>query len=98
LKLESLGYTVVGVDEFYTSKKCPFCQDFVGYVNIHRLYCPRCRKIFHRDIMAAENIAVAAKTWLIDFKRPEYLERPLQTTRKKRAASENSSSAKRAHV
>ncbi|CAO3682317.1 unnamed protein product [Umbelopsis vinacea] len=97
-KLESLGYTVVDVDEFYTSKKCRCCQDFVGYVNIRRLYCPRCRKLFHRDIMAAENIAVAAKAWLVDFKRPEYLESPLQTTIRKRAASASSSSAKRAHV
>ncbi|KAG0253452.1 hypothetical protein BG011_006353 [Mortierella polycephala] len=36
------GYIVIGVNEFYTSKKCPVCEGFVGQVNIRRLHCPTC--------------------------------------------------------
>ncbi|KAK3814566.1 MAG: hypothetical protein JOS17DRAFT_840514 [Linnemannia elongata] len=32
----SLGYIVVGVNEFYTSKKCPTCREFVGEVNLRQ--------------------------------------------------------------
>ncbi|TPX39844.1 hypothetical protein SeLEV6574_g06957 [Synchytrium endobioticum] len=28
-KLRPLGYTIVGVNEYFTSKKCPCCQEFV---------------------------------------------------------------------
>jgi hypothetical protein len=33
LQLRSLGYPIVGVDEFYTSKKCPNCLQFVGAIH-----------------------------------------------------------------
>ncbi|CAO3676652.1 unnamed protein product [Umbelopsis ramanniana] len=75
-KLRSLGYLVVGVDEFYTSKKCPCCQEFVGQVNIRRLYCPKCQKVFHRDTMVGQNIAKVALTQITEFRRPGYLTAP----------------------
>ncbi|KAG0195310.1 hypothetical protein BGX28_001724, partial [Mortierella sp. GBA30] len=42
-KARSLGYIVVGVNEYYTSKKCPTCEQFVGEVNYRRLYCTGCK-------------------------------------------------------
>ena len=72
-KLRSLGYLVVGVDEFYTSKKCPCCQKFVGAVTMRRLYCPSCKKAYHRDVMAGHNIAKIADKQLTDFCRSGYL-------------------------
>ena len=64
---------MVGVDEFYTSKKCPCCQKFVGAVTMRRLYCPSCKKAYHRDVMAGHNIAKIADKQLTDFCRPGYL-------------------------
>ncbi|KAG0220974.1 hypothetical protein BGW41_007389 [Actinomortierella wolfii] len=56
-KARSLGYIVVGVNEYYTSKKCPTCENFVAQTqSIRRLYCPSCKKYMHRDIMAGHNI------------------------------------------
>ncbi|KAI8362192.1 hypothetical protein B0O80DRAFT_493206 [Mortierella sp. GBAus27b] len=40
-KVRSLNYIVVGVNEYYTSKKCPVCEEFVGQVKIRRLRSTR---------------------------------------------------------
>jgi len=72
-KLLSLGYLVVGVDEFYTSKKCPGCESFVGQVSIRWLHCPTCQNLVHRDIMASQNIAKIALAQVQTFARPTYL-------------------------
>ncbi|KAG0262907.1 hypothetical protein BGZ95_003941, partial [Linnemannia exigua] len=69
----SLNYIVVGINEFYTSKKCPICLDFVAQVEIRRLYCKNCRTFFHRDVMAGHNIANIARGYLLEQERPEYL-------------------------
>ncbi|KAG0219994.1 hypothetical protein BGX33_010569 [Mortierella sp. NVP41] len=53
----SLGYIVVGLNKFYTSKKCPICHEFVAQVTLRRLYCLECQVYHHRDVMAAHNIA-----------------------------------------
>src|ERR1700730_6411986 len=73
LQLRSLGYPVVGVDEFYTSKKCPNCLQFVGAISFRRLYCPICARVCHRDCMLAHNIAHAALSLLKEQTRPAYL-------------------------
>lgn len=70
----SLGYIVVGVNEYYTSKKCPVCTEFVGQVDIRRLYCTKCQKYMHRDIMAGHNIANAVQGHLLEQQRPLYLQ------------------------
>ncbi|KAF9202159.1 hypothetical protein BGZ49_007648 [Haplosporangium sp. Z 27] len=36
---------------------CPNCQNFVAQVTIRQLFCPYCRKYYHRDIMAGENMS-----------------------------------------
>ncbi|TPX50126.1 hypothetical protein SeLEV6574_g01084 [Synchytrium endobioticum] len=53
-KLRPLGYTIVGVNEYYTSKKCPCCQEFVEMPAMRRLYCRGYNKWYHRDVMAAD--------------------------------------------
>ncbi|KAF9965988.1 hypothetical protein BGZ65_000523, partial [Modicella reniformis] len=61
-----LWIIVVGINEYYTSKRCPNCKregtesdDFVGITTMRRLFCRRCRTPFHRDVMAASNMTNA---------------------------------------
>ncbi|GJJ75410.1 putative transposase [Entomortierella parvispora] len=72
--LRSLGYIVVGINEYYTSKKCPVCHQFVSQVNIRRLFCRGCGVPMHRDIMAADNMCNVVKEYLIHQRRPRYLQ------------------------
>ncbi|KAF9159008.1 hypothetical protein BGX21_003433, partial [Mortierella sp. AD011] len=73
-KVRSLGYIVVGVNEYYTSKKCPTCHNFVGQVDIRRLYCRHCRTYMHRDVMAGHNICNVVRGHLLHQQRPRYLQ------------------------
>ncbi|KAF9988784.1 hypothetical protein BGZ79_005084, partial [Entomortierella chlamydospora] len=70
----SLNYIVVGINEFYTSKKCPICTEFVCQVNIRRLYCRNCQSFIHRDIMAAHNMCNIVRSYLVENIRPDYLQ------------------------
>ncbi|KAF9152205.1 hypothetical protein BGX20_005209 [Mortierella sp. AD010] len=70
----SQGYVVVGVNEYYTSKKCPTCQEFVGQVEIRRLYCKKCKTYMHRDVMAGHNICNVVRGHLLYQQRPLYLQ------------------------
>ncbi|KAG0303305.1 hypothetical protein BGZ98_006802 [Dissophora globulifera] len=72
----ALGYIVVGVNEYFTSKKCPSCKNFVAQVgdNIRCFYCTSCKKYMHRDIMAGQNICNVVLGHLIDQQRPLYLQ------------------------
>ncbi|OAQ26276.1 hypothetical protein K457DRAFT_706861 [Linnemannia elongata AG-77] len=73
-KARSLGYLVVGVHEFYTSKKCPTCGNFVGQAeSIWRLYCYHCKKYMHRDVMAGHNIVNIVRSHVEQQERPLYL-------------------------
>ncbi|KAG0244112.1 hypothetical protein BG011_003038, partial [Mortierella polycephala] len=73
-KARSLGYIVVGVNEFYTSQKCPTCREFVGQVDLRQLYCSKCQKYIHRDIMAGHNMCNAIRGHLLEQQRPLYLQ------------------------
>lgn len=64
---------VVGLNEYYTSKKCPGCGLFVGQVDIRRFYCSKCQVYHHRDVMAAENMANIIQEYLVRQERPDYL-------------------------
>lgn len=64
----------MGVNEFYTSKKCPVCQAFVGQVNMRRLYCPHCKSFMHRDELAGHNMCNIIQGHLLDQERPQYLQ------------------------
>jgi hypothetical protein len=57
-------------------QKCPCCGNFVNHVNNRTLYCPNCKKLFHRDVSGGQNIAQIAKTQLNEFCSPEYLTVP----------------------
>ena len=65
---------MVGVNEYYTSKKCPRCHRFLYQINIRRLACAHCCSRVHRDIIGAHNIANAARQQLTNFTRPDYLQ------------------------
>ncbi|KAF9125383.1 hypothetical protein BGW39_007435 [Mortierella sp. 14UC] len=69
----SLGYVVVGLNEYYTSKKCPGWGLFMSQVDIRRFYCGNCRAYHHRDVMAAENMANIIQEYLVRQERPDYL-------------------------
>ncbi|KAF9437649.1 hypothetical protein BGZ76_011763 [Entomortierella beljakovae] len=70
----SLGYIVVGVNEYYTLKNCPTCKNFVGQVEVRRLYCKTCQAYMHRDAMAGYNICNVVRSHLLEQPRPEYLQ------------------------
>ena len=65
---------MVGVNEYYTSKKCPICKNFVGQVDIRRLYCSECKTFMHRDVMAGHNICNVIQGHLFNQERPRYLQ------------------------
>ncbi|CAO3566023.1 unnamed protein product [Mortierella alpina] len=73
-KCRSLGYVVVGVNEFYTSKRCPECKQFVGQVTLRRLFCRRCGTYLHRDVMASHNMAIIIQSHLVHLQRPDHLQ------------------------
>jgi hypothetical protein len=69
-----LSYIVVGVNEYYTSQKCPRCQDFIGRITFRRLHCRRCMRRYHRDAMAAANMCNIVRGHLDGHGRPKYLQ------------------------
>ncbi|KAF8941202.1 subunit of tubulin prefoldin [Haplosporangium gracile] len=69
----SLGYIVLGLNEYYTSKKCLACGLFVAQVDLRRFFCSHCQVYHHRDIMAAENMANIIQGYLFDQQRPDHL-------------------------
>ncbi|CAO3574325.1 unnamed protein product [Mortierella alpina] len=73
-KCRSLGYVVVGVNEFYTSKRCPECKQFVGQVTLRRLFCRTCGTYMHRDVMASHNMAIIIQSHLVHLQRPDHLQ------------------------
>ncbi|OAQ22580.1 hypothetical protein K457DRAFT_295811 [Linnemannia elongata AG-77] len=73
-KARSLGYVVVGLNEYYTSKKCPRCTHFVAQVTLRTFYCFHCQIFHHRDVMAAENMCKIALGHLVRHERPDYLQ------------------------
>ncbi|KAG9062067.1 hypothetical protein KI688_006789 [Linnemannia hyalina] len=72
-RARSLGYLVVGLNEYYTSKKCPRCGQFVGQVDMRRFYCSQFQVFHHRDVMAAENMANIVQGYLLDLQRLDCL-------------------------
>ncbi|TPX42511.1 hypothetical protein SeLEV6574_g05574 [Synchytrium endobioticum] len=82
-KLKPLGYTIVGVDEYYTSQKCPCCGGYVERQAMRRLYCRQDHLWFHRDVLAAENMVNILLSFLDTGQRPEYLLPPRRPMVKK---------------
>ena len=74
LQCRALGYLVVGLNEYYTSKKCPHCRNFVAQVTLRQLYCPHCKAYFHRDVMAGHNLCNVIDGYLLQGHRPGYLQ------------------------
>ncbi|CAO3565409.1 unnamed protein product [Mortierella alpina] len=70
----ALEYLVVGLNEYYTSKKCPHCRNFVAQVTLRQLYCPHCKAYFHRDVMAGHNLCNVIDGYLLQGHRPGYLQ------------------------
>ncbi|KAF9574621.1 hypothetical protein EC968_006036 [Mortierella alpina] len=73
-KVRSLGYIVLGANEYYTSKKCPVCKQFVAQVEIRRLFCPKCKTYIHRDVLGGHNIANVVQGHILQQERPLYLQ------------------------
>ncbi|TPX40187.1 hypothetical protein SeMB42_g06106 [Synchytrium endobioticum] len=90
IQLRPLGYAIVGVNEYFTSKKCPCCQEFVEMPTMKRLYCRGCNKWYHRDVMAADNMVNIVRGYLEHDERPTYLKPPSKdkNTPMKRKADE----------
>ncbi|KAG0195583.1 hypothetical protein BGX28_001059, partial [Mortierella sp. GBA30] len=72
--VRSLGHIVVGLNEYYTSKKCPDCENFVAQVTLRQFFCPHCERYHHRDVMVAENMSKIARGHLEKQERPLYLQ------------------------
>ena len=56
-KARAIGIVVVGVNEYYTSQKCPRCLSRLYEVDRRVKYCEECRMFFNRDNAAAQNIS-----------------------------------------
>ncbi|KAF9349228.1 hypothetical protein BGX34_001916 [Mortierella sp. NVP85] len=71
-RAKSLGYTVVGCHEYYTSAKCPRvdCNSFLRDTKNRSRYCDECQAYFDRDIAASENIARVCISQLTSQTRP----------------------------
>ncbi|KAF9284831.1 hypothetical protein BGZ88_009765 [Linnemannia elongata] len=72
--VRSLGYVVVGINEYYTSKKCPRCTAFIAQVTLRRFYCYECKRYYHRDVLAAQNMCEVVLHRLKNFERPKHLQ------------------------
>ncbi|OAQ31430.1 hypothetical protein K457DRAFT_136326 [Linnemannia elongata AG-77] len=72
--VRSLGYIVLGINEYYTSRKCPRCTLFVAQVTLRSLYCFNCSTYFHRDVLAAENMSLIVRERLKTQTRPRHLQ------------------------
>ncbi|KAF9118330.1 hypothetical protein BGW39_001266, partial [Mortierella sp. 14UC] len=72
--VRSLGYVVVGINEYYTSKKCPRCTEFIAQVTLRSFYCYACKRYLHRDTMAAQNMCEIVLHRLKTFERPKHLQ------------------------
>ncbi|KAG0010590.1 hypothetical protein BGZ81_002685 [Podila clonocystis] len=71
----SLGYLVIGINEYYSSKRCPDCHDFVcATSDWWTLYCKSCKCFRQRDVMASDNMNNAIKDILIHQQQPLYLQ------------------------
>ncbi|KAF9964874.1 hypothetical protein BGZ73_001677, partial [Actinomortierella ambigua] len=74
-KVRSLGYLVVDCNEYYSSKRCPKCENFDGHLgDIRRTYCRECEKYMHRDAMAAHNMVNVLRAYVERQERPDYLQ------------------------
>ncbi|KAG0368871.1 hypothetical protein BGZ54_000912 [Gamsiella multidivaricata] len=70
-KVRSLGYIVVGVNEYYI---LPVCEQSVAQVEIRRLYYSHCKTSVHRDVMTGHNIGNAVRGHLVHQQQPLYLQ------------------------
>jgi hypothetical protein len=73
MKLRSLGYTVVRVDEFLTSQMCPICFNRTEQLKMRVKYCRHCRVFFHGDVMTGENMATVLRDEVTGREKPEHL-------------------------
>ncbi|KAI3656805.1 hypothetical protein MP638_004182 [Amoeboaphelidium occidentale] len=75
-KVKPMGLTILGVDEYFTSQKCVRCHDFTESMSMRAKQCVKCKVVFHRDILAADNMCAALSAMLEKDERPEYLCKP----------------------
>ncbi|KAI3655354.1 hypothetical protein MP638_005079, partial [Amoeboaphelidium occidentale] len=75
-KARPLGITILGVDEYFTSQKCVRCHEFTESLSMRAKKCSKCNVVFHRDILAADNMCAALSAILEKGERPEYLCKP----------------------
>ncbi|KAI3660553.1 hypothetical protein MP638_001010, partial [Amoeboaphelidium occidentale] len=75
-KARPLGITILGVDEYFTSQKCVRCHELTESLSMRAKKCSKCNVVFHRDILAAENMCAALSAILEKGERPEYLCKP----------------------
>ncbi|KAG0300249.1 hypothetical protein BGZ98_009332 [Dissophora globulifera] len=70
----SFGYLVLGVNEYYMSKKCPKREMFVSLsISIRRSYCRNREKYIHRDGMDGYNMVNVLRAYVERQEGPDYL-------------------------
>jgi transposase len=69
-KAKPLGITILGVDEYFTSQKFVRCHEFVESLSMRAKKCSKCNVVFHRDILAADNMFAALPAILEKGERP----------------------------
>ena len=80
-KVRAVGIQVIGINEYYTSQKCPHCGSFLfDVIGKDRVkYCPDCNKCYNRDNVGAENILTLTMFKANGKVRPRHLSEPIYT-------------------
>ncbi|GJJ75134.1 hypothetical protein EMPS_07492 [Entomortierella parvispora] len=84
-KATAAGHIVVLIDEYLTSSLCPSCLEMgvssrLAKPTMRSCVCLVCARWLHRDVIGAQNIAVAGEAWLHTQARPLPLCRPISST------------------
>ncbi|KAF9288572.1 hypothetical protein BGZ68_010950 [Mortierella alpina] len=72
-RVRSMGYSVLGVHEYFTSAKCPRtgCDNFLESIpKCRSRYCRGCQAYFDRDVVGSENIASICQSHIRHQRRP----------------------------
>ena len=75
-KCQALGIDCRLVAEDFTSKTCPRCFQYAHMCTMRQTYCWDCDMPFHRDLMAAHNMAIIAEEVMYGQGRPKPFQQP----------------------
>lgn len=70
-KCRGMGIDVYLLSEHFTSQTCPRCFHHAESDKVRQKVCTVCEEVYHRDLMAAHNMAIIAIETLFGEGRPK---------------------------